>query len=243
MQTHAGTLKKRRTVLERAIERKAIEIQRTRSELTGAEANAKCRRERLLELQRHIDERRGTRRDVTAEVRRREAELATLRATGPTRLARGKRSLDAMAKSLADACAAANDWAAERERAAEEHREVKAIGDEAECRAKAELRALHEERRLLDGRLDELSWRLAKAESDNRRLADEARAEADRLAGLTRDVHRLEKRMSHERLVLTVKRTMAETEKALLETRDTVGGIKMTMVRNELSELRKLCDR
>lgn len=226
--------------MEQAIERKVADLEKARCELRVAESDAKRKTEQRLELERLNDKQCRALRKQTAEGRRRESELAEVRKTGLRRLAQADRSLSAMAKKLAAACVAAADWTADRKRVADEHRKLKTVGDGAKCRAQAELDALADERRLLDVRLRELQCRYAEAESDNRRLTAVAWAETDRLAGLMSDEERMERRAGHRRLVFAVKILMAETEKALFETLNTVERLKLTMVWAEMDQLRKL---
>lgn len=230
--------------LKQAIVCKRTETDKARGELEVAQEKADLVNGRQRELLRDIEKKSRELREERAEGRRRAAAMVALQKKGPTRLTEMLGAIAAMEKKMTGARAEIQKWKDRRGRAVDEHQRLLAVRKETACRANAEHRALEEQGRRLDGRLRQLSCQFAEVRKRRRRLADVTNAATDQLVGYTDAMRRLERRLSHECLVLAMKRTMAEGDKAVFEMHETVKGLQMTMMENRLDELRTaICPR
>lgn len=217
------TLDRERKELETAVAVTRSEAAECRGDLAAAETDVRAESKRLVELERRTAECDRTSRRLAAERADREAELAAFGADAVARLARAARSADAAAAALAAARTALADRAAERRRAAEALCELQVAVDAEAGRRRAAIRDLTAESgRLTDG-LVAASARVAAAVADDARLAGCARAHAERLAELTAEADRLDRRTGHERAVHAARRAMSDGDAALLRHETAVG--------------------
>lgn len=233
-------LKRELVELENGIAIAAAETDRFRCELGIAEQTVLNRRGEVAELERLNAEQGRMLSELTAECRARVAEQDALRADEVDRLARLDESAVAVSEELMVARAVLDRAKAEGARAADAYRRLKEAGNEEACRARAELRDRAEERDRLSERLAVAEERLAAALDERERAANVAREQADRLAAVTAEVEKLERRARHEQLVLKVMRVQRETETALFGDEKTAKGYTLELLEAELEELRKM---
>ncbi|CAI6353364.1 unnamed protein product [Macrosiphum euphorbiae] len=206
------SLQRQQDDLESAICCKTTEAQKLRGALTDKEAMVQCKGNQLTELQRLNATSDRCLQELTTEFREREAELEAHRKAAPEKLARGDQCLDMVRRELADACAAAAGWKTKSQNAANVHCELKATQKSEQCRAKAILVELGEERCRLAEQLTETLLQLKCAVAENCQLTADAKVLAERLACLLAEIDRLTKHKFSDRLSPMAQCTGFETQ-------------------------------
>lgn len=225
--------------MEKAVKDKTEELQKTCREMTNVKADMECKNKQLLEMQRKNDEMHRTLKELKAECRRRDVGLTELRESGQKWLAQADRNADAVTVKLTEVRTEVADWQAKRERADAAHLQLKMDNDAETCRTRAALKVLCDEREKSNGRLADITCQLTAVMADNQRLMVASKNEADRLAGLTDKLDRLEQRKYHESLLQSLQRVKGVTEITLLNNRKAVKDHKLFLAAAEVEELRR----
>lgn len=205
-------MQRQQTDLESAIGCKTTEAQKLRGALTDKETMVKCKTNQLTELKQQIASSDKCLQELTTEFKERDAELEVHRNMAPEKLTRAEQCTDLVRQELADSCAVAVGWKTKSQNAAKVHCELKASQKAEQCREKAILAELSDNRCRLAEQLTETILQLKCAVAENCQLTADTKVMAERLACLLAEIERLEKRQSSDRLSPMAQCTAFETQ-------------------------------
>jgi len=206
------SMQRQQTDLESAIGCKTTEAQKLRGALTDKETMVKCKTNQLTELKQQIASSDKCLQELTTEFKERDAELEVHRNMAPEKLTRAEQCTDLVRQELADSCAVAVGWKTKSQNAAKVHCELKASQKAEQCREKAILAELSDNRCRLAEQLTETILQLKCAVAENCQLTADTKVMAERLACLLAEIERLEKRQSSDRLSPMAQCTAFETQ-------------------------------
>lgn len=206
------SLQRQQADLESAIGCKTTEAQKLRSALVDKEAMVQCKGNQLTELQQQNATSDRSLHELTTEFREREAELEAHRNAAPEKLARADQCTDMVRRELADACAASAGWKTKSQNASNVHCELKASQKAEQCRAKAILVELGNDRCQLAEQLTDTLLQLKCAVAENCQLTADAKVLTERTACLMAEIERLEKHKFSERPLPITQCTGFETQ-------------------------------
>lgn len=238
IQEFAKSLQRQQTDLEAAIACKSTEIQKLRSALNEKESMVQYEGTQLAELQRQNACSDRCLQELTTEFREREAELEAHRHAAPEKLARADQCTGMVRRELGDACAASASWKTKGQNAAKMHCELKSVQKAEQCRAKAVLVELDDERCRLAEQLSDTLCQVKCAVTENCQLAADAKVLAERSACLAAEIERLEKRKYSDRISPTAQSTVFDSQDDKTVTKWNM----LASVENEVERLKWACE-